>query len=38
MVLVKVISGATDHITGPVTKFDPQMMRQQMEQQKKPNQ
>ena len=30
MVLVKVISGATDHITGPVTKFDPQMMRQQM--------
>jgi hypothetical protein len=37
MVLVKVISGATDHITGPVTKFDPQMMRQQMQQQK-PNQ
>jgi hypothetical protein len=29
MVLVRVISGATDHITGPVTKFDPQMMRQQ---------
>jgi hypothetical protein len=35
MVLVKVISGATDHITGPVTKFDPQMM-QQMQQQQKP--
>ena len=35
MVLVKVISGATDHITGPVTKFDPQQM---MRQQKKPNQ
>jgi hypothetical protein len=34
MVLVKVVSGATDHITGPVTKFDPQMMRQQ----RKPNQ
>jgi len=36
MVLVKVLSGATDHITGPVTKFDPQMMQrmQQMQQQK----
>ena len=33
MVLVKLITGATDHITGPVTKFDPQMMRQQMMQQ-----
>jgi hypothetical protein len=30
MVLVKTINGATDHITGPVTKFDPQAMRQQM--------
>jgi hypothetical protein len=30
MVLVKVLSGATDHITGPVTKFDPAAMRQQM--------
>jgi len=29
MVLTKVITGATDHITGPVTKFDPQAMRQQ---------
>jgi hypothetical protein len=43
MVLVKVISGATDHITGPVTKFDPQIMRQQMmdkmgQQKKNPNQ
>jgi hypothetical protein len=35
MVLVKVLSEATDHITGPVTKFDPkQMMQQQMQQQK----
>jgi len=36
MVLVKVLSAATDHITGPVTKFDPQMMQrmQQMQQQK----
>jgi hypothetical protein len=36
MVLVKVLSGATDHITGPVTKLDPQMMQrmQQMQQQK----
>jgi len=40
MVLVKVLSGATDHITGPVTKFDPQMMermhqmQEQMQQQK----
>jgi hypothetical protein len=42
MVLVKVITGATDHITGPVTKFDPQLLRQQMmekmQEQKKPNQ
>jgi hypothetical protein len=29
MVLTKLITGATDHITGPVTKFDPQAMRQQ---------
>jgi hypothetical protein len=34
MVLVKTITGATDHITGPVTKFDPQAMRQQMMQKK----
>jgi hypothetical protein len=26
MVLLKVITGATDHITGPVTQFDPQAM------------
>jgi hypothetical protein len=33
MVLVKVISGATDHITGPVQKFDPQtFMRQRQPQ------
>jgi hypothetical protein len=38
MVLLKVITGATDHITGPVTKFDAEMMKrqimQQMQQQK----
>jgi hypothetical protein len=33
MVLTKVITGATDHITGPVTKFDPQAL---MQQHKKP--
>jgi hypothetical protein len=33
MVLLKVITGAQDHITGPVTKFDPQLMMQQMQQQ-----
>jgi hypothetical protein len=38
MVLVKVLSGATDHITGPVTKFDPQQMRQQMMQQRQQQQ
>jgi hypothetical protein len=36
LVLMKVISGASDHITGPVTKFDPQafgrMMMQQQQQ------
>ena len=42
MVLVKLISDATDHITGPVKQFDPQTMRQQMmdrmqQQQKQPN-
>jgi hypothetical protein len=29
MVLTKLITGATDHITGPVTKFDPQALMQQ---------
>ncbi|MGA2429864.1 MAG: hypothetical protein ABSH13_15305 [Candidatus Acidiferrum sp.] len=29
MVLTKIITGATDHITGPVTKFDPQAFMQQ---------
>lgn len=33
MVLVKTISGASDHITGTPQKFDPQMLRQQMMQQ-----
>ena len=36
MVLLKVITGATDHITGPVTKFDPEMLKRQMMQQQKP--
>jgi hypothetical protein len=37
MVLLKVITGATDHITGPVTKFDPQALkRQMMDQKQKP--
>ncbi len=30
MVLTKVITGAADHITGPVQQFDPQAFRQQM--------
>jgi hypothetical protein len=30
MVLTKIITDAKDHITGPVQKFDPQAMRQQM--------
>jgi hypothetical protein len=34
MVLVKVLTGVTDHITGPVTTFDPQQMMQQRQQQK----
>jgi hypothetical protein len=39
MVLVKTLTGVTDHITGPVTKFDPQLLRQQMMQQtQKPQQ
>lgn len=33
MVLVKQITGVTDHITGPVQKFDPQLLREQMQQQ-----
>jgi len=33
MVLTKVITDAQDRITGPVTKFDPQQMMQQMQQQ-----
>lgn len=33
MVLVKTINNATDHITGPVTKFDPQAFGRQMRQQ-----
>jgi hypothetical protein len=33
MTLLKIINGATDHITGPVTKFDPQAF---VEQHKKP--
>jgi len=32
MVLIKVLSGVTDHITGPVTKFDPKQMMQQQKQ------
>jgi len=34
MTLIKTISGATDHITGPVTKFDPQQMMRQRQQPK----
>jgi hypothetical protein len=34
MVLTKIITGATDHITGPVTKFDPKALQQQLMQQK----
>jgi hypothetical protein len=33
MVLLKVITGATDHITGPVKQFDPQAFGRQMMQQ-----
>jgi len=29
-VLVRVITDAKDHITGPVTKFDPELMKKQM--------
>jgi hypothetical protein len=41
MVLVKVITDATDHITGPVTSFDPEAMKRQLmeklqQQQQKP--
>jgi len=40
MVLVKVITDAKDHITGPVTTFDPEQMKRQMmeklQQQEKP--
>lgn len=41
MVLVRLISDATDHITGPVTTFDPEAMKRQMMermQQQKPQQ
>jgi hypothetical protein len=42
MILVKLITEAQEHITGPVKQFDPQAMRQQMmdrmqQQQKQPN-
>jgi hypothetical protein len=30
MVLVKIITDATDHITGPVKTFDPEEMKRQM--------
>jgi hypothetical protein len=33
MVLVKAITGATGHITGPVSKFDPQLFQQILQQQ-----
>jgi hypothetical protein len=33
LVLLKVITGASDHITGPVSKFDPQAFGRQMRQQ-----
>lgn len=36
MVLLKVITDAKDHITGPVTKFDPQALQRQMMQQPRP--
>ena len=35
-VLLKVISDAQDHITGPVKQFDPQQMMQQMQKQRQP--
>jgi hypothetical protein len=37
MVLVKIINGATDHITGPVSKFDPQAFGRQAAGQKQQN-
>jgi hypothetical protein len=33
-VLTKVLNDVPDRITGPVTKFDPQQMMQQMQQQR----
>ena len=36
MVLTKVISDAKTHITGTPMKFDPQMLRQQMQMNQKP--
>jgi hypothetical protein len=38
MVLTKILSDMSDRITGPVQKFDPQMMMQQMEQQRQQQQ
>jgi hypothetical protein len=38
MVLTKVLTDVTDRITGPVQKFDPQMMMQQMQQQRQQQQ
>lgn len=37
-VLIKVLTDAKDHITGPVTKFDPRSFGQMMQQQQQPNQ
>lgn len=37
-VLVKVLTDVKDHITGPVTKFDPRAFGQLMQQQQQPNQ
>jgi hypothetical protein len=34
MVLLKVITAATEHITGPVTKFDPEALKRQMMEQR----
>ena len=34
MVLTKILTDVSDRITGPVVKFDPQMMMQQMQQQR----
>lgn len=36
MVLTKIITGAKSHITGTPVKFDPQMLRQQMQMNRKP--